>query len=203
MKISMSTKKSKSDDINDKIEQQALKEIETIAELAPNERTRKEAEKLIERIEGESATVQQQEFEVVESVLDDTKKAIQRTTNEAKREIPRYTKAMGQLQEETIQTTKELGYQCIEFQRETASLIPQLQQRYLSFWMPWMSPTVVTEYYSRIVDNFVDNAVSAANLMNNLATVNLESVQRLADDNKEYWRVGVQNTKAFSKSLQD
>jgi D-mannonate dehydratase len=200
----MSTKKSKSDDNNDKIEQEALKEIETIAELAPNERTRKEAEKLMERIEGESATsVQKQELEVVESVLDDTRRMIKRTTNEAKREIPRYAKAMSQLQEETIQTTKELGYQCIEFQRETASLVPQLQQKYLSFWMPWISPTVFTEYYSRVVDNFVDNAVSATNLMNNLATVNLENVQHLADNSKENWKVGVQNAKAFSKSLQE
>jgi hypothetical protein len=53
---------------------------------------------------------------------------------------------MTELQEETIQTTKELGYDCIELQRETASLFPQLQQRYLSYFMPWLSPKLVTEY---------------------------------------------------------
>ena len=42
----------KSDDKNDKAEQQALKEAEIVAELAPNEKTRKEAEKLIERVGG-------------------------------------------------------------------------------------------------------------------------------------------------------
>ena len=47
----MSSKKSKS---NDNIEQEALKEVEIIAELAPNEKTRKEAEKLRATIEGES-----------------------------------------------------------------------------------------------------------------------------------------------------
>jgi hypothetical protein len=198
----MSYKKSKSSDDSDKAEQMALKEVETIAELAPNERTRKEAEKLIETIEGDSATsVQEQELEPVDTVLDETKKAIKKTANEAKRDIPRYTKAMGQLQEETIQTTKELGYECIELQRETALLIPQLQERYLSYFMPWMSPRLVTEYYSRIVDNFVDNAVSATNLANNLAMVNLESVQQLTDTNREYWRVGVQNAKTLSKAL--
>jgi hypothetical protein len=198
----MSYKKSKSSDDSDKAEQIALKEVETIAELAPNERTRKEAEKLIETIEGDSATsVQEQELEPVDTVLDETKKAIKKTANEAKRDIPRYTKAMGQLQEETIQTTKELGYECIELQRETALLIPQLQERYLSYFMPWMSPRLVTEYYSRIVDNFVDNAVSATNLANNLAMVNLESVQQLTDTNREYWRVGVQNAKTLSKAL--
>ena len=45
----------KSDNYNDKAEQQALKEVEIVAELAPNEKTRKEAEKLIETVENGSA----------------------------------------------------------------------------------------------------------------------------------------------------
>lgn len=52
----MSAKKSRYSDNSDKIEQEVLKEVETIAELAPNESTRKEAEKLIETIESGSDT---------------------------------------------------------------------------------------------------------------------------------------------------
>ena len=37
---------------------------------------------------------------------------------------------MGQLQEETIQAAKEIGYECIELQREVAILITKLQERY-------------------------------------------------------------------------
>lgn len=64
----MLSKKSKSNDNSDKVEQEALKKVETIAELAPDEKTRKEAEKLIETIEGESATSVQEE--TVDNVLD-------------------------------------------------------------------------------------------------------------------------------------
>ena len=202
----MSSKNSnkKSDDYNDKAEEQALKEVEIIAELAPNEKTRKEAEKLIETAEnGSATTVQEQEQEAIETVLDETKRTIKKTANEAKREIPRYTQAMGQLQEETIQATKEIGYDCIELQREAANLIPKLQERYLSYSVPWMSPTLVTEYYSRMVDNFVDNVVSATNLINNLVMVNMESIQRLTDSSRDYWRVGVENAKAISKSIRE
>src|SRR6476469_3731178 len=152
----------KSDDKNDKAEQQALKEAEIVAELGPNEKTRKEAERLIETVENEYTSIQEQE------------------------------------QEETIQATKEIGYDCIELQREAANLIPKLQERYLSYAMPWLSPTLVTEYYSRMVDNFVDNAVSATNLANNLVIINTESIQRLTDSNRDYWRVGVENTKAIN-----
>ena len=202
----MSSKNSnkKSDDYNDKAEERALKEVEIIAELAPNEKTRKEAEKLIETAEnGSATTVQEQEQEAIETVLDETKRTIKKTANEAKREIPRYTQAMGQLQEETIQATKEIGYDCIELQREAANLIPKLQERYLSYSVPWMSPTLVTEYYSRMVDNFVDNVVSATNLTNNLVMVNMESIQRLTDSSRDYWRVGVENAKAISKSIRE
>ena len=193
----------KSDNYNDKAEQQALKEVEIVAELAPNEKTRKEAEKLIETVENGSTSVQEQEQEAIETVLDETKRTIKKTVNEAKREIPRYTQAMGQLQEETIQATKEIGYDCIELQREAANLIPKLQERYLSYSVPWMSPTLVTEYYSRMVDNFVDNVVSATNLANNLVLVNMEGIQRLTDSSREYWRVGVESARTMSKSLEE
>jgi hypothetical protein len=194
----------KSDDKNDKAEQETLKEAELIAELAPNEKTRREAERLIETAEnGSTTTFQEQEKEAIETVLDETKRTIKRTVNEAKREIPKYTEAMAQLQEETIQTTKEIGYDSIELQRQAANLIPKLQQRYLSYSVPWISPQIVTEYYSRMVDNFVDNVISATNLANNLAIVNMESIQRLADSTREYWRVGVENAKAISSSIRE
>ena len=108
----------KSENKNDKAEQEALKEVEIVAELAPNEKTRKEAEKLIETVENGSTSIQEQEQEAIETVLDETKRTIKKTVNEAKREIPKYTEAMGQIQEETIQATKEIGYDLIELQRE-------------------------------------------------------------------------------------
>ncbi|MGA7977940.1 MAG: hypothetical protein WB975_11945 [Nitrososphaeraceae archaeon] len=192
----------KSDDKNDKAEQQALKEVEIVAELAPNEKTRKEAEELIETVESASnSTVQEQEQEAIETVLDETKRAIKKTVNEAKREIPKYIKAIGDLQEGTIQATKEIGYDFIELQREVTSLVPQLQERYMSYFVPWMSPMIVTEYYSRMVDNFVDNAISATNLANNLVMVSMEGIQHLADANREFWRVGVENARMINKSL--
>ena len=192
----------KSDDKNDKAEQQALKEVEIVAELAPNEKTKKEAEELMETVESaSSSTVQEQEQEAIETVLDETKRAIKKTVNEAKREIPKYIKAIGDLQEGTIQATKEIGYDFIELQREATSLVPQLQERYMSYFVPWMSPMIVTEYYSRMVDNFVDNAISATNLANNLVMVSMEGIQHLADANREFWRVGVENARTVNKSL--
>ena len=69
---------------------------------------------------GSATTVREQEQEAIETVLDETKRAIKKTVNEAKREIPRYNEAMAGLQEETIQATKQIGYDLIELQREAS-----------------------------------------------------------------------------------
>ena len=188
---------------NDKAEEEVLKEVEIVAELAPNEKTRKEAEKLIETVENGSTTGREQEQEAIETVLDETKRAIKKTVSEAKREIPKYTEAMGQIQEETIQTTKQIGYDLIELQREAASLVPKFQERFMSYYVPWAYPKIVTEYYSRMVDGYVDNVISATNLVNSLVVFNMESIQRLADNTKEYWRVGVENAKAISRAIKE
>ena len=187
---------------NDKDEQQALRAAEIVAELAPDKRTRKEAEKLIETMEDKSSPgVPKAELELVQDVLDETKEAIGKTTNQAKREIPRYTKALGELQMDTMQATKQIGYDCIEFQKELTSLLPELQQRYISWFTPWWSTRTMTEYYTKSVDNFVDNTVAATNLANTLAMVNMESIQQIADTNKEYCRLGLKSVRNIKDSL--
>ena len=154
-------------------------------------------------MENGSTSVQEQEQEAIETVLDETKRTIKKTVNEAKREIPKYTEAMAGLQEETIQTTKEIGYDLIELQREAASLVPKFQERFMSYYVPWAYPKIPTEYYSRMVDSYVDNVISATNLVNSLVVFNMESIQRLADSTKEYWRVGVENAKAINNSIKE
>ena len=97
----------KSNDNSDKAEQEALKEAEIIAELAPNEKTRREAEKLIETAEN-GVQNEEQEKEAIETVLDETKRTIKRTVNEAKREIPKYTEAMGQCRKRLSKQLRKL-----------------------------------------------------------------------------------------------
>ena len=73
----------------------------------------------------------------------------------------------------------------------------------MSYYVPWAYRKLVTEYYSRMVDSFVDNVISTTNLVNSLVVFNMENIQRLADTTKEYWRVGVENAKAISRSLRE
>ena len=54
----------------------------------------------------------------------------------------------------------------------------------MSYYVPWAYPKLVTEYYSKMVDSYVENVISATNLVNSLVVFNMESIQRLADSTK-------------------
>src|SRR6476619_7597499 len=69
----------KYDNNNDKAEQEALKEVEIVAELAPNEKTRKEAEKLIETVENDDKAEQ----EALKEVEMEAEKLIETVENES------------------------------------------------------------------------------------------------------------------------
>ncbi|MEP6576456.1 MAG: hypothetical protein ABJB85_08525 [Nitrososphaerota archaeon] len=186
-------------------EQKALAEAETIAKLAPNEKTRNEArnlaEQLTESVE-ERPTLQDKQEKELDKVLDETKKNINKTTNEAKWEASRFAKAIGDLQKQTIQTTKAIGYELIHLQKEAMSIqsawMPYMDALY---WTPWMSPSIMSEGYIRMVDNFVDNALASTNLANNLVLANMESIQQIADNTRKYCELGVNTVNTFREEL--
>ena len=73
----------------------------------------------------------------------------------------------------------------------------------MSYYVPWAYPKLVKENHSRMVDSYVDNVISATNLVNSLVIFNMESIQRLADSTKDYWRVGVENARAINNSIRE
>jgi hypothetical protein len=192
------SKQPRSDNNKDK---QALKEAKMVAELAPDAKTRREAQGVIETIEDNIPTVQEQEQQVIENNLSETKKIITKTANQANREIPKYTEALAELSKDTIKANKEIGLEYIELQRDLSNLIPRLQERYVSYFFPWLSPAIMAEYNTKLVDNLVQNGLAATNLMNNLAMNNFESIQSTLDTNREYCKVGVDNARKLTQTL--
>ena len=87
----------KSDDKNDKAEQQALKEAEIVAELAPDAKTRKEAEKLVETVEKEKSS----------EIFDIYKQSSLKVAEEVSKFQPQYAEAISKLEQEYIQLIKQ------------------------------------------------------------------------------------------------
>jgi hypothetical protein len=97
----------KSDNKNDKAEQEALKEAEIVAELAPDEKTRKEAEKLVETVEIESTS----------EIFDTYRQAVLKFTEHLSKFQPKYAESISNLQQEYLELTKEFMNKLFAAQR--------------------------------------------------------------------------------------
>ena len=105
---------------DDKAEQEARKgRVEIIAELAPNEKTRKEAEKLIETVENESTTTLQEAKETISNpqsnpiaqdsseIFDSYKQGVLKLTEAISKIQPKYAESISNLQQEYMQLIKQ------------------------------------------------------------------------------------------------
>jgi hypothetical protein len=150
--------------------------------------------------------------ENINFALDETKSTVKKTTDEAVKEIPRFTKAVNEYQEETIQATKDIADSFLDSQKEVihsmqslwAPYIENVQKSYLSYWV---SPQRVTENYARAVSNIVDNTIVASRLANNelFATMDAwtNSIQHARDNAKEFSRLNANVANTFENAARD
>ena len=176
--------------------EQAQKEAEMIGEFAKDGRNRKEAKTIANKLEaaieqhneenqadrsGTNLTsASQLQERVIENVLDETKHNIRNATREAARDIPQYTQRLGDIQEQTIQTTREIADNYIESQKEIISIYqsvwtPFIENANSRFWNYWsISPKGIAETYGTVISSFADNVISATRLTNNAVSANME-----------------------------
>jgi hypothetical protein len=146
---------------------------------------------------GTYSQLQREQEQAVTKALDESKDNIKKTTNETRREIPRYTDVIADYQKNTIQAIREIADTYIESQKEIIVNSFQL-------WSNWMtSPGQVAEDYSKAVSNLADNAISATRLANNTISANLEafntSVQTAKESVKEFSKMSGNTIKTFQQ----
>ena len=145
--------------------------------------------------------IQREQQQAVNKALDETKDEIKVATREAARDIPQYTQRLGDIQEQTIQTTKEIADNYIESQKEIISIYqsvwtPFIENANSRFWNYWsISPKGVAETYGTVISSFADNVISATRLTNNAVSANMElfstALQQTKDNSKEFSRLGI------------
>ncbi len=141
--------------------------------------------------------LQHEQEQAVTRALEESKDNIKRTTNEARREIPRYTDVVSDYQENTVQAIREVADSYIESQKDIIVNSFQL-------WSNWMiSPRQIAEEYSNTISSLADNAVSATKLANNTISANLQafntSVQTAKVNAKELSKISANTIKAFQQ----
>lgn len=150
--------------------------------------------------------------EIFNITLDETKSTVKRTTDEAIKEIPRYTKAVNEYQEETIQATKDIADSFLESQKEVihslqSLWIPYVENVQNSYWTYWTSPKRATENYARAVSNVTDSTIASTRLANNVLYANMEawktSIQHARDNAKEFSRLNANFARTFENIAKD
>jgi len=153
-----------------------------------------------------STTTAEQQFQLeqqqaVNKALDETRDNITKTTNEARKEIPRYTQIVNDYQENTIQAIREITDNYVDSQKD-------IIVNSFRLWSDWItSPRQVAENYGKIVSSFADNAVAVTRVLNNTVFANLDSVntsvQHTKENVKELSKIGTNTVKTFQQVSSD
>ena len=158
-----------------------------------------------------SQTSEQQQ-QAVNKALQETKDNIRKTSDEARNQIPRYTQAVNDYQEQTIQATREIADNYLDSQKEIinsfqSAWVPQLENANRIFWSNWISPRHFTETYARIVSSFADNTIAVTRITNNMIFANMDafktSMQHAKENAKEFSRIHVNAAKTFEQTTRD
>jgi hypothetical protein len=158
------------------------------------------------------STNKEKNREIINITLDETKSTVKKTTDEAIKEIPRFTKAVNEYQEESIQATKDIADNFLESQKEVIHSVQSLWVPYVeniqnSYWSYWSSPNRATENYARAVSNITDSTIASTRLANNVLFTTMEtwktSIQHARDNAKEFSRLNANVAKTFENVAKD
>ena len=142
-------------------------------------------------------------------VLDETKRNIEKNTDEARLQIPRYTQTVNELQEQVIQTSKDIADHYLEYQREVINSVQ-------SIFAPYVENTnsnllnnqeyfrKIPEIYSNITSNFAQNTMDVNRMFNELVFANVDAFKTVVNNAKEYSKhlteIGKRNAKICERN---
>jgi hypothetical protein len=141
-----------------------------------------------------NALTQQQD--VINMTFDNTLNNVKRTTDEATREIPRYTQRIAEYQEQTIQTIKDIASDFIEAEKQViSSFQSQVDRNSGNTNVVWdvYNPQRIAENYSVMVNNFTSYLLNTSNLINNALASNMRVYNTALEQTRD-------NLKAFAKT---
>jgi hypothetical protein len=154
---------------------------------------------------GRSAAEQRdQNLEAMTRSIDETKENIKRSTEEARKEMPRYSQTMTDLQSQTIDATREISENFLDSQKEVINSMRYTWSRYprrdmAGMWP--MYPREVSETYGRWISSVADYSVAATRMANNMMHAALETARISTNYAKENAKEMSRVTGNFARSL--
>ena len=148
--------------------------------------------------------------DAINKILDNTLHNIKRSTDEATREIPKYTQRIAEYQEKTIQTVKDIASDFIEAQKQVVSSFQSQQvdkKSSVNFTGLWdlYNPQKIVEGHAVLVNNFTSYLLNTSNLINNALASNMRvyntALEQTRDNLKDLVRTNTSYIKSVGQSV--
>ena len=142
-----------------------------------------------------------QQQDAINKTLDNTLHNVKRTTDEATREIPRYTQRIAEYQEQTIQTVKDIASDCIEAQKQViGSFQSQVDRNTNGVWNLF-NPQRIAENHAVMVNNFTSYLLNSANLINNALASNMRVYNTALEQTRDNVKACAKTNTQFIQSV--
>ena len=151
-----------------------------------------------------NALTQQQDL--INMTFDNTLNNIKRSTDEATREIPRYTQRIAEYQEQTIQTIKDIASDFIEAQKQViSSFQSQVDRNSGNTNVVWdlYNPQRIAESHAVMVNNFTSYLLNTSNLINNALASNMRVYNTALEQTRDNLKACAKTNTNFIQSVKE
>ena len=145
-----------------------------------------------------------QQQDAINKTLDNVLNNVKRTTDEATREIPRYSQRIAEYQEQTIQTIRDIASDCIEAQKQVIgsfqSQVDRNNGNNNGVW-DWFNPQKIAENHAGMVNNFTSYLLNASNLINNALASNMRVYNTALEQTRDNLKACAKTNTQFIQSV--
>ena len=154
----------------------------------------------------------EQNTESLEQAFDESKTNIDKSIREARNQIPRYTETVNQVQEQTLQATKDIAESYLEYQKQTIDSFQSISTPYLynvnnQFLNNQDYFRRIPEIYSQLVNNYAENTIAMSRIFNDMAFSNVELFKNVVDNTKKQSKhlaeIGKRNVSVYERIERD
>ena len=154
----------------------------------------------------------EQNTESLEQAFDESKKSIDESIREARNQIPRYTETVNQVQEQTLQATKDIAENYLEYQKQTIDSFQSVSTPYVHNVNNQLLNNQdyfrrIPEMYSKLVNNYAENTIAMSRIFNDMAFSNIEVFKNVVDNTKKQSKhlaeIGKRNVSGYERIERD
>ena len=140
------------------------------------------------------------------------KKNIDESIREGRNQIPRYTETVNQVQEQTLQATKDIAESYLEYQRQAIDSFQSVSAPYLYNVNNQLLNNQdyfrrIPEIYSKLVNNYAENTIAMSRIFNDMAFSNIDVFKNVVDNTKKQSKylaeIGKRNVSAYERIERD